>query len=193
MVSPVRPLGHLPAKQDHLAPAVSGLGPSPSQLSGVIRRQAAGNHLRMESEASSLQRMKLRASDLSDRTIRRGRRPPYAVSTAAAAGFHDRPMLDNSSPDMVAGAPTPRPCPKHRPIRGRGRAHCRARASAASSSFAASAASVAAVASSRVAAPPVADGKLVHVSALLRKFGISGRGDLSAAVRASELTAPPHR
>jgi hypothetical protein len=41
--------------------------------------------------------------------------------------------------------------------------------------------------------PPVAGGKLVHVSALLRKFGISGRGDLSAVVRASELTAPPHR
>ena len=41
--------------------------------------------------------------------------------------------------------------------------------------------------------PPVAGGELVHVSALLRKFGITGRGDLSAAVRASELTAPPHR
>ena len=41
--------------------------------------------------------------------------------------------------------------------------------------------------------PPVAGGELVHVSALLRKFGISGRDGLSAAVRASELTAPPHR
>jgi DNA-binding CsgD family transcriptional regulator len=32
----------------------------------------------------------------------------------------------------------------------------------------------------------------VHVSALLRKFGVSGRGDLSAAAQASELTAPPY-
>jgi DNA-binding CsgD family transcriptional regulator/tetratricopeptide (TPR) repeat protein len=33
----------------------------------------------------------------------------------------------------------------------------------------------------------------VHVSALLRKFGVSGRGDLSTAMQASELGAPPHR
>ena len=32
----------------------------------------------------------------------------------------------------------------------------------------------------------------VHVSALLRKFGVSGRGDLSAAMHASELGAPPY-
>ena len=32
----------------------------------------------------------------------------------------------------------------------------------------------------------------VHVSALLRKFGVSGRGDLSAAMQASELGAPPY-
>ena len=30
----------------------------------------------------------------------------------------------------------------------------------------------------------------VHVSALLRKFGVSGRGDLSAAVESSELRPP---
>ena len=32
----------------------------------------------------------------------------------------------------------------------------------------------------------------VHVSALLRKFGVSGRGDLSAAMQASEPGAPPY-
>jgi len=32
----------------------------------------------------------------------------------------------------------------------------------------------------------------VHVSALLRKFGVSGRGDLSAAMHASELGSPPY-
>jgi DNA-binding CsgD family transcriptional regulator len=32
----------------------------------------------------------------------------------------------------------------------------------------------------------------VHVSSLLRKFGVSGRGDLSAAMHASELGAPPY-
>ena len=32
----------------------------------------------------------------------------------------------------------------------------------------------------------------VHVSALLRKFGVSGRGDLSAAVQAGGVGAPPH-
>ena len=32
----------------------------------------------------------------------------------------------------------------------------------------------------------------VHVSALLRKFGVSGRGDLSAAVQAGRVGAPPH-
>ena len=32
----------------------------------------------------------------------------------------------------------------------------------------------------------------VHVSALLRKFGVSGRGDLSAAMQASQLGAPPY-
>jgi len=32
----------------------------------------------------------------------------------------------------------------------------------------------------------------VHVSSLLRKFGVSGRGDLSAAMQASELGAPPY-
>jgi DNA-binding CsgD family transcriptional regulator len=32
----------------------------------------------------------------------------------------------------------------------------------------------------------------VHVSALLRKFGVSGRGDLSAAMQAGELEAPPY-
>jgi DNA-binding CsgD family transcriptional regulator/tetratricopeptide (TPR) repeat protein len=33
----------------------------------------------------------------------------------------------------------------------------------------------------------------VHVSALLRKFGVRGRGDLSTAMQASELGAAPHR
>ena len=32
----------------------------------------------------------------------------------------------------------------------------------------------------------------VHVSSLLRKFGVSGRGDLSAAMHASDLGAPPY-
>jgi DNA-binding CsgD family transcriptional regulator/tetratricopeptide (TPR) repeat protein len=32
----------------------------------------------------------------------------------------------------------------------------------------------------------------VHVSSLLRKFGVSGRGDLSAAMQAGELGAPPY-
>jgi DNA-binding CsgD family transcriptional regulator len=32
----------------------------------------------------------------------------------------------------------------------------------------------------------------VHMSSLLRKFGVSGRGDLSAAMHASELGAPPY-
>jgi DNA-binding CsgD family transcriptional regulator len=31
----------------------------------------------------------------------------------------------------------------------------------------------------------------VHVSALLRKFGIRGRGDLRAATQSSQLGAPP--
>jgi DNA-binding NarL/FixJ family response regulator len=30
----------------------------------------------------------------------------------------------------------------------------------------------------------------VHVSALLRKFGVSGRGDLRAAAQSSEFTPP---
>jgi hypothetical protein len=32
----------------------------------------------------------------------------------------------------------------------------------------------------------------VHVSALRRKFGVSGRGDLSAAVQSSEAGLPPY-
>jgi DNA-binding CsgD family transcriptional regulator len=32
----------------------------------------------------------------------------------------------------------------------------------------------------------------VHVSALLRKFGVSGRGDLGAAVQSSEAGLPPY-
>jgi 2-keto-3-deoxy-L-rhamnonate aldolase RhmA len=97
--------------------------------------------------------MKLRAFDLSDRTIRRGRRPSYAVSRQRAF------MIAQCSITVALAWLLARQLLGH--------------------------------VQSIVRFEGV--DALIAGPALLRKFGITGRGDLSAAVRASELTAPPHR